>query len=278
MTRLVAAHLSSALKQTVVVDNRPGAGGLIGVKQAISAKPDGHTFVLLYTDNVTVAPFLQKPRAFDPFKDLAYVGTVARSNPFILAVNPKVPANTFAEFIALAKSAPRKVSYSTYGIGSVPQLGFEMMAAQAAVEMVHAPYKGGAASYQAAVAGDVNAVAGTSFTELLRSGKLRPLAIGGNKRSMEFPEIPTFAELGYGDQIFSPVYYGLAAPAGTPKEIIARVAEELRLFTQTPDMPKKLAAFATEPFYADPSEFRKIAERGANLYAPMIEKLGLSTQ
>ena len=186
--------------------------------------------------------------------------------------------HSFAEYVSLAKQAPKKVSFSTYGLGSVPQLSFEMMAAQAGIELLHVPYKGGAESYRAAVAGDVDSVAGTSFTDLLKAGRLRPIAIGASKRSPEFPQVPTFAELGYGDQIFGPVFYGMAAPAGTPREIVNRLTAELKALAQMPDIAQRLRTVGTEPFSTGPEELVNMVRTHSDRYAPLIRKLGLNTQ
>lgn len=278
MARLVAERVGKSLGQQVVVENRPGAGGVLAVKSVVTSKADGYTLLLLYSDNMLVAPYLQKTQPYDPLKDLAYVGAVARSYNFILAVNPKLPVQTFDDYIKLAKSSPKRVSFSTYGLGSLPQLGFEIMSAKVGAELLHVPYKGGAESYQAAIAGDVDSVAGTSFTELLKSGRLRPLAIGGGKRSAMFPNIPTFAELGFGDQLFLGVTFGVAAPAGTPRSIIDRLAAELKAITQSPDVAERLPTVAAEPFFAGPDEMLSLIRTGVSIYAPLIGKLGLAAQ
>ncbi|MDO8277965.1 MAG: tripartite tricarboxylate transporter substrate binding protein [Burkholderiaceae bacterium] len=278
LTRLVADKLSKALNQTVVVENRPGGGGTIGVRAGVTAKPDGYTLLSLYSDTLVVAPFLAKTPPYDALKDLTYVGGFGRSSSFILAVNPAVPAQTFEEYIRLAKASPKPMTFSSYGLGSVPQLGFEMMAEKAGIQLLHVPYKGGAESYQAAVAGYVDAVAGTSFVELLRSGRLRPLAIGGNRRSPLFPNVPTMSELGYGTQIFGPVTYSLAVPAGTPKDIVNRLAVELKRITEQTDVAQKMATVASEPNWIPGDEYLDVLRQGVSLYEPVIRRLGLSTQ
>lgn len=275
LARLTAEKVGKGLNQSFVVENRPGAGGVVAVKAVITSKPDGYTFLMLFSDNVLIAPFMQSIQPYDPLKDVAYIGAMARSFPFILTVNPNVPVRNLDEFIKLAKSSSKKISYSTYGLGSLPQIGFEMLSAKSGLEMVHVPYKGGAESYQAAVAGDVDAVAGTSFIALVKSGKLRPLAVGGAKRSTNFPEVPTFAELGYGNQLFLGPIFGIVAPPGLPKEVVDRFSAELKNMAAAPDAAERLAAVASEPFYASPEEMTRLMREGVNNFAPLIKKLGL---
>ncbi len=276
MARMMGDKLSKALGQPVVIENRPGAGGVLAAKAVATAKPDGYTLLMLFSDNIVVAPFLQKVLPYDPLKELIFVSAIGRSFPFILAVNPNLPVQTFDDYVRLAKSAPKRVSFSTYGLGSLPQLSFEIMSAKIGAELLHVPFKGGAESYQAAVAGNVDSVAGTSFIELLKSGRLRPLAVGGAKRSSNFPSLPTFAELGFGDSLFLGVTFGIAAPAGTPREIVDRLALELKSITQMPDVTERMPAVGIEPFYAGTEEFTGLMRAGINTFAPLIKSLGLA--
>jgi tripartite-type tricarboxylate transporter receptor subunit TctC len=277
VARVTAEKLSKSLGQPVVVDNRPGAGGVLGVKTVLSAKPDGHTLLLFFADNLTIAPLLARTPPYDSLKDLQYVGAVARSNSFFLAVNPKVPAQTFDEFLKLAKSASKKISYSTYGLGSYPQLSFEIFSSRAGLDMLHVPYKGGVESQQAAVAGTVDAVSAINIVELIKGGKLRALAVGGTKRSPHFPSVPTFNELGFGDQIFGPVVYGVAAPAGTPPQIVQLLSAEVRRIAEAPDMAEKLAPIVTEPYAASGEQITTMVKNAMEVYRPIIQRLGLDT-
>ena len=278
MTRIITERLSAALGQPMVVDGRPGAGGSVAVRAVVASRPDGYTLLSLFSDNVDVVPFLSTTPPYDPLKDLVYIGGFGRSFPFTIAVHPSVKANTFGEFLKLARSAPQPLKYGTYGIGSVPQLSFETLAEKAGIQLLHVPYKGGAQSYQAAVAGEVDMVAGTSFVELVKAGRLRPLAIGGSKRSPNFPEVPTLEELGFGDQIFTGVLFGFAAPAGTPREVVERLSGELRkIMQQGNDLAARMLPVATEPFYAPPEQFQEMIRKRIELHEPVIRRLGLNT-
>lgn len=278
VARYLADKLSQSLGQSVVVDNRPGASGIIAAKALIGARPDGYTLLLFFGDNLAIAPQLVEKSPFDSIKDFTYIGAVARSRSFFLAVHPSVPAQTFEDYIKLAKSSPGKLTYSTYGQGSFPHLSFEMMSAKAAIEMLHVPYKGGLESQRAAVAGAVDAVSAINIVELIKGGKLRALAVGGAQRSEQLPSVRTFAELGHGDEIFGPVIYALAAPAGLPAQILGRLATEVRKAAEAPDAVQKMAGIASEPFWASGEQIQRTIGRAITTYAPLIEKLGLPKQ
>ncbi len=274
--RLVADILSQNLGQAVVF-NQPGANGTIAARSVIAAKPDGYTVLFYYSDQMQVAPLVYK-QAYDPIADFTHITTTVRSGGFILAVPANSPAKTFAEFIEYAKSGKKAMNYGTYGVGSSVQLGFEVLNERYGLNMAHIPYKGGAPSYQAAVAGEVDIVAGTSFVQLLRSGHLRPLAIGGAKRSAEFTTLPSLGELGLSESIFAPVFYGLAAPKGTPPEIVAMIRAAFAKGAQAPDFATKLANSAHEPFVVGASEATALIRKGLDTYRPVVQKLGITIE
>jgi len=278
VARLVAQRLGDALGQPVVVLNRPGAGGIVAVSTLLAAKPDGNTLILFFADNFTIAPMLFKNPPYNSMKDIDYIGAVARSYPFVVCVNPSVPAQTFNDFIKMAKDSPGNVSFSTYGLGSYPHLSLEMMSTHAGVEFRHVPYKGGVESQMAVISGDVNAVAAVNVTEFVKGGKLRPLISGGDKRNPLFPDLPTFKELGYGDQIFGPVIYGVAAPAGLPKEIHDRLAQEAEKIAKAPDATDMLAKITTEPYWATGDDVKNTLGQAIETYRPIVDRLGLQTQ
>ncbi|MGE0799471.1 MAG: Bug family tripartite tricarboxylate transporter substrate binding protein [Lautropia sp.] len=276
VARYVSDKLTRSLGQAVVVENRPGAGGVVAVKSMLGAKPDGYTLLLFFADNFTIAPQLAKTPPYDSLKDVSYIGAVARSRSFFVAVHPSVPAQTFEEFVKLAKGAPGKVTYATYGLGTFPHLSFEMLVARAGIDMVHVPYKGGVESQQAVVAGDVNAVAAINIVELIKAGRLRALALGGAKRSEVLPLVPTLAELGYGEEVFGPVVYGVAAPAAVPPAIIERLSREVRNAAEAADGPEKLNGIASEPYWASGEQMRTMVRQASASYAPIIQRLSLA--
>lgn len=278
VTRLVADKLSQSMGKAVVVENRPGANGVIAIRTLMSANPDGYTLGLLYSDSLVITPFLSKKPLLDPLKDIAYISAIGITSPFIIAVHPSVPAQSFQDLVQLAKSEPKRIRYSTYGLGSGPQLSFESLAAKVGADLLHVPYKGGAASYHAAVAGEVDAVAMTSSTELIKAGRLRALAVGGNKRAADFPNIPTLGELGYPTEIFTPVVYGFAAPVGTPSEIIDQLAREFKKITEMPDIAERFERVATYATWMDAANYRETLARMIKTNRPVIDRLGLATE
>ena len=276
--RITADVLSRTLGQPVIVQNQPGATGTISVRNTLHAKPDGYTLLFYYADQLQVAPYVFKDSPYDPIRDLAHVGEVVQSGGFILAVPPSSPATTFDEFVKYAKRAPKELSYGTWGVGSSAHLSFEMLNQVLGTKMVHVPYKGGGPSYMAAMAGEIDVVAGTSFVELLKTGKLRPLAISGNVRSPDFPQVPTLPEMGFSEQLFAPVFYGVAAPPGTPKPILDKVREALKKGMYAPEVVARLKTIAVEPHVTSAEELIAKVHKAGETYRPLVQKMGLATQ
>jgi tripartite-type tricarboxylate transporter receptor subunit TctC len=277
ISRILAEKWTQLLGQPVIVENRLGAGGMIAMQSVARSAPDGYTLVTFNTDLAGIVPALHQFKAYDPLKDFAYVGTLMRGSGFIVAVNPKLPIRSIDDLAKYAKASPDALNYGSYGVGSLPHLGFEALNARLGTKMVHVPYKGGMPSYQAAMVGEVQVVAGTSFIDLLRAGQLRPIAIGGKKRSPQFPDIPTLPELGLGEDMFGATYLGVAAPVGTPQAIIDKLSTELRKVSQMPDVIERVGKFA-EVSYAPPDELAAMVKRDVNFYAPLVRQLGLSAQ
>lgn len=275
--RITADVLTKKLGQSVFVVNQPGATGTISVKNLMREKPDGYNLVFYYSDQLLVAPLVFKELPYDSVSDVAHVGSVVRSYGFILAVPPTSPATNFNEFVQLTKSKSHQMSYGTWGIGSSAHLGFELLNIKLGTQMVHIPYKGGGPSYQAAMAGEIDVVSGTSFVQLLKAGKLRPLVIGGTQKSQDFPELPTMSELGYSDTIFAPVFYGIVAPPGTPKAILDKIRSALAGMN-APDVVARLASIAVVPAVSTSEEVIAAIRKGRDTYKPIVEKLGLVTQ
>lgn len=276
--RIISEGLTKLLGQPVVVENQPGAGGTLAIKNVIAAKPDGYTLVYYYLDSVTIAPLLAKDPPFDPIRDVEHLGSVVRTGGLILAVPGTSPVKTFDEFIKLAKASPRKLNYGSWGIGSSPHLGFEALGPRLGMQMVHVPYKSGGASFAAAVAGEIDIVTGAGFFQLVNSGKLRALAVGGTARYTEMPNVPTLAELGYGDQLFAPVFYGIAGPKGTPRAVMNKVREALQTWLRTPENTERLKAIGLVTAINTPEEVTASIKRTTDEYAPIIKRLGLSNQ
>lgn len=245
ISRILAQKIGESLGQQVVVDNRPGAGGTIGTEIVAHAAPDGYTLLFAPTSHA-INPNLYAKLPFDTQKDFVPISVVA-SLPVVLAVEASVPAKSVAELVALAKARPGKLTMASSGNGSVFHLTGEMFKGAAGVDILHVPFKGGAPAVAALVGGQVNMAFETSVTLMphIKSGKLRGLAVASAKRIAILPDVPTLAESGY-PGILSENWYGLYAPAGTPREVISRLYAELERAIHSPDVRDKLAQQGAE--------------------------------
>ena len=238
--RVIAPKLSEALGQTVVVENRGGAGGLIGVDMGAKASPDGYTFVIGTIGNIAIAPHLQTKMPYDPEKDLVPISQLANALN-VMVVHPSVKATTVKEFIALAKKEGNKISFGSSGSGATDHLAGEVFNTLAGVNMTHIPYKGGAPAMVDLVGGQVQVVFATVSTAIgsIQGGKIRALGMTGNQRSERLPELSTISEAGLvGFEVNN--WYGLYAPAGTPKNIITRLIAEVVKTLALPDVKNRL--------------------------------------
>jgi tripartite-type tricarboxylate transporter receptor subunit TctC len=255
ISRLLAQKLSEMWRVQVVVENRVGAAGTIGLAAAAKSPPDGYTIALGQTSNLAVAPGLYPKLGYDPLKDLAPVTQVV-STPMLLVSHPSLPARSVRGLIALARSQPNAITYASGGSGGQTHLPMELFAKTAGVKMVHVPYKGIGPSVVALVSGEV-ATGLSSIPPVLphvKSGKLRALAITSARRYKGLPEVPTMAEDGVPGYDVS-VWYGVVMPGGTPKEIVARVhADVVRILAQ-PDVNERLTADAGEVVASTPEAF-----------------------
>jgi len=240
IARLVAEPLGQALKETVIVDNRPGAGGNVGTGAVARAEPDGYTFLFTIQGPLVTAPLLSKNLGYDPAKDLAPVTLVATS-PNVLVVDPKVGANTLADFVRIAKEKKGELNYGSVGNGSASHLAMELFKTRAGVDLVHVPYQGFPQIVNAILAGQVQAgfmVPGIAIGQI-RAGKLKALGVTTLGRSASLPEFPSFVEQGYAD--FEAIsWQAVLAPAATPKAIVERVANELIRIIKSNDVRAKM--------------------------------------
>jgi tripartite-type tricarboxylate transporter receptor subunit TctC len=238
--RLVAEGLRTVLGQTVVVDNRAGAGGSLGTAAIAKAAPDGYTIGMGTASTLAINPATYKSLPFDVLNDLAPIGNIA-AVPNIMSVHPAVGANTMAEFIALAKAQPGKLSYASPGFGSVGHLLGEQFKLATGTDILHVPYRGMGPALNDAIGGQVQVIYDNLPTslELVKSGRLRGLGLSGEKRVADLPEVPTFGEL-HLDDINWMAFFGLIAPKDTPAPIVRRLNEALVRVLATPDMRDKL--------------------------------------
>ena len=240
IARLVAEPLGQALKETVIVDNRPGAGGNVGTGAVAKAEPDGYTLLFTIQGPLVTAPLLSKNLGYDPAKDLAPVTLVATS-PNVLVVDPKLGANTLADFVRIAKEKKGQLNYGSVGNGSASHLAMELFKARAGIDLVHVPYQGFPQIVNAILAGQVQAgfmVPGIAIGQI-RAGKLKALGVTSLGRAGSLPEFPSFVEQGYAD--FEAIsWQAVLAPAATPKAIVERVANELIRIIKSNDVRAKM--------------------------------------
>ncbi len=245
--RIIARKLSENLGQSVVVDNRAGAGGNIAHQQIATAPPDGYTILLGSVGPLAVAPHLVKDLPYDPQKDIAPL-TMGVVFPNVLVVNPNVPAKTLQEFVALAKAQPGKLEYGSTGVGSASNLAGELLKQRAGIDLTHVPYKGGGAAMPDILGGRIASYWSPPSTALphIQTGKLRPLAVTGLVRSPSLPNVPTVAESGY-PGFEATNWYAFVAPGKTPPELLERWNRELVKVLNSPDVREKLLEHGLEP-------------------------------
>jgi tripartite-type tricarboxylate transporter receptor subunit TctC len=270
MGRQVGVKMSELLKQTVVVDHRPGAGGNIGADAVAKAPPDGYT-VLLTVSGIAAAPSLYKSLTYDPLKDLAPVSQVAAST-MILAVSTKLPVNTTQELIKLAKAKPGSLNFGSSGVGAPLHLMMEIFKHSAGIEMVHVPYRGDAPLNNALIAGDVEIafVPIATGQPLVESGRLRAIGVTGTKRSAAMPGVPTLLEAGV-KGLETSSWYGIFAPIKTPQPIIAKLEDAAAKAAQSPDVASRIRAQGNEPVGSTADEFAKLFRSDIARYAKIIE-------
>jgi tripartite-type tricarboxylate transporter receptor subunit TctC len=256
LARVLGDKLPAVWNQPVVVENRPGASGTIAADVVAKANPDGHTLLVILTNHVVIAAVRPK-LPFDPLNDFAPVSLVG-SSPLLLMANPKLPANTLPELIALAKAKPGTITYSTPGDGSVHHLSQELMNNAVGVKMVHVPYVGGAPAMMDAMSGvvDLNIGSPAQALQQVEAGKLKAISYSGEKRSALLPKVPTVAEAAI-PGFAAALWGGVLAPGKTPKALVARMANDIRTVMALPDVRERVARMGVEIVAGTPEDFDK---------------------
>jgi tripartite-type tricarboxylate transporter receptor subunit TctC len=276
IARAIGPELGKSLGQTVVVDNRAGANGIIATQALASAPADGYTLMLTISSHVTNA--LLYPKApYDTLKDFAPVSLVATS-PFILVANPSLPANNVTELVALAKAKPGSINYGSPGNGSTQHLFHELMNLSAGVTMTHVAYKGGAPMLTDLLAGYVTLGYTTPlFSQgYLKQNKLKALAVSSRQRTAMLPNVPTVGESIPGYE--AEVWYGVIAPAAAPKPIVAKLAAEMARIVRSPAMMEQLTTQAAEPVGSTPEQFAATIESEHQKWSAVIKKTGIKAE
>ena len=273
-TRIVAQKLQEAWGQAVIVENKPGAAGIVGTELTAKSAPDGYTFMMGNIGTHAINVSLYKKLAYDPVRDFAPVSMVA-DLPLLLLVHPSVPANSVKELIVLAKSQPGKLNFSSSGAGGSMHVAAELFKSMTGVDMVHIPYKGGAPAVADLLSGQV----ALSFSTVLetiqhvKAGKVRALAVTNDHRSIALPDLPTIAEAGLpGYQSIS--WLALFAPAGTPKDIVNKVSAESVRILKLPDVKERLLAQGAEPIGSTPEQLAATLAADIAKYAKVIRESG----
>jgi tripartite-type tricarboxylate transporter receptor subunit TctC len=255
--RIIAPHLERALGQTVIVDNRPAAGGIVGSDAVAKATPDGHT-LLLVASSYTVTPALNAKLPYDTERDFAPISLID-TNAMVFFVNPKIAASTLPEFITLAKQNPGKFNYASPGAGSQTHLMIELLSRRAGIAMQHLPYRGGAPAILATLSGeaDFTLLAPNVIFPHIKAGTIRPIATGGATRHPQLPDVQTTAEAGF-PEVQAMQWVGLFTTAGTPKEIVERLNGELNRILALPDVIERFAAQGVTAAGNTSTEFRAL--------------------
>jgi len=274
--RIVAQKLGQKWGQTMVVENKGGAAGSIGADFAAKAKPDGYTLLMGNIGTQSINPSLYKKLPYDPDRAFAPISLVAEL-PLVMLVNPDVPAKTAKEFIAYAKSRPAKLSYSTSGAGGSMHLAGEMFKSESGTFVLHVPYRGGGPAISDLMAGHVQLSFATALeaSGFIKSGKLRALAVTGDKRIPALPDVPTLAESAL-PGFNSISWIGILAPAGTPKDIVDKVAADLREVLSAEDTKKKLLDLGALPAPNTPAQFARLIDDDRRRYAKIIQERGIT--
>jgi len=278
LSRLVANKLTEVSKWTVVPDNRAGAGGTIGIAEAVRAAPSGYEMVMGQKDNMVVAPWLYKNLSYDPTKDLVAVAHVAYT-PVVIVTRSDSKFKTLADVVAAARAAPDSITYGSPGNGTTIHLAGEIFKGAANIKMRHVPYKGSNAALMDVLAGNVDLMVSSlpSAMSQIQSGKLRPLAVTSARRSSSLPEVPTVAELGYKGFDVS-TWYGLFMPAGTPKEVVTTVNAEVNKLLATPEMKAAIIAQGAEPQAMTPQELQTLLKTDYQKWKSIVQASGATIE
>ena len=277
VARIVAPELSKRLGQQVVIDNRPGAGTMIGIEAAARAAPDGYT-LLMGLSTLAINSALYKKVPYDPVRDFAPI-TQAISSASIIVVHPSVPVKTVKELIAFARARQGQLNYASAGTGTYPHMTMELFMSMAGLKMVHISYKGTGPAMIDMIAGQVATMAATILTGMpqIRAGRLRALGITSTVRSPIVPDIPTVAEAGLAG-FESVQWYGVLAPARTPKDIITRLHGEVTRVLQLPDIKERFAGDGADPVGSTPEEFGRYVQSELTKWAKVAREAGIKSE
>ncbi len=276
VARLLAPRLQEAWKQTVLVENKPGANAVIGTDFVAKAAPDGHTLLVALTTHVISPSLIKTP--FDPVKDFAPVATIAAAE-LCLAANPDFPANTLPELIALAKAKPGEINYATTQIGGNQHLAAELLGIMTGAKLTAVPYKGGGEALTAVLGGHSQLYLGaiSSLIPVVKSGKLKGIAVSGETRNPAIPNVPTFTQGGV-PNLDVRLWFGVLAPAGTPKDIVDKIAAQVAAILATADFKEALQKQGLDPLVGGPEQFGALLKTDFARYAQVIKTANIKIE
>jgi tripartite-type tricarboxylate transporter receptor subunit TctC len=278
LSRIVSSKLAETNKWTIVAENRGGAGGTIGVAEAAKAAPNGYTIMMGQKDNMAVAPWLYKSLTYDPLRDLTAVAHVAYT-PVVIVTAANSRFKTLADVVSAARSAPGTITYGSPGNGTTIHLAGEALNTAANIKLVHVPYKGSNPAMIDAISGTVDLAVSSvpSAISLIKGGKLRALAVTSAKRSTSLPDVPAVAEFGYKGFDVS-TWYGIFVPAGTPKDVVARLNTEVNKLLDTPEMKKAIHAQGAEPQAMTPEKFSTLLQTDYRSMKDSVKQAGVTLE
>lgn len=274
LSRLVATKLTESAKWTVVADNRAGAGGTIGITEAVKSTPTGYDLVMGQKDNLVIGPWLYKNLPWDPTKDLTAVAHVAYT-PVIIVTNANSKFKTLADVVTAAKASPGTITYGSPGNGTSIHLAGDLFEKAAGIKLSHIPYKGSNPALMDALSGNVDLLVSSlpSAMAQIKSGKLRPLAVTSAKRSSSLPDVPTVAESGFKDFDVS-TWYGVFAPAGTPAAVVNTINAEVNKLLATPEMKSAIQAQGAEAQAMTPAQLATLLKTDYTKWKGIVEASG----
>ena len=276
VARAIAQKLSESWGQQVIIDNRPGANGIIGMEAVAKAKPDGYTLGAPFTSVLAINPFVYKTLPYDAFRDFAPV-MQSVANVIVLVVHPSLPVRSVKDLVALGKSRPGDLVYGSFGVGNLTHLAGELLRMETKMKMVHVPYKGETPAVTDLIGGQYVLLFSTSAGVFahIKQGRLRLLATGGEKRAAAYPDAPTMAEAGFpGAGVTG--WSGLAMPAGTPPEIVQKFSREAARHVKSAEMSERLTALGAEPVGSSPEEFTAFIKSEATKWSRVIREAGIT--
>jgi len=276
LARMLAQKLTDALGQQIVVDNRAGASNTIGIALVAKSPPDGYTFTITPA-SLAINPSMFRKMPYDTLRDLAPVSRIAES-PSLLALHPSVPAKNVKQLIALARAKPGLVTFASSGIGTIPQMAGELFNLMGGVKIEQVTYKGSGQGVLSVISGEVSALFASpiSLMQLVKAGKLKPLAVTSKARSAALPEIPAIAETLPGYEAIQ--WFGILGPAATPRPVVERLSQELARILRAPDMAERLAADGMDVVASTPDEFAATLRAETEKWAKVIRAAGIQAQ